>query len=112
MSVENTLGVALPEAVGFIFCKLGEWLPGVPLEFFTRNEFGIANGAILKAVVNGANVTHTVMKTRPPSPPHWLAKSSRAINIEHLKAEVEILDDLICPTQLKESHNALRFNSV
>lgn len=29
LSVVNTVGVALPRAVGFIFCKLGEWLPGV-----------------------------------------------------------------------------------
>jgi len=41
LSVVNTVGVALPRAVGFIFCKLGEWLPGVPLEFYTHNEFGI-----------------------------------------------------------------------
>ena len=61
LSVVNTVGVALPRAVGFIFCKLGEWLPGVPLEFYTHNEFGIANGAILEAVANGASVIHTAM---------------------------------------------------
>jgi len=61
LSVVDTVGVALPRAVGFIFKKLGEWLPGVPLEFHTHNEFGIANGAILEAVANGASVIHTAM---------------------------------------------------
>ena len=61
LSVVDTVGVALPRAVGFIFKKLGEWLPGVPLEFHTHNEFGIANGAILEAVANGATVIHTAM---------------------------------------------------
>jgi isopropylmalate/homocitrate/citramalate synthase len=61
LSVVNTVGVALPRTVGFIFCKLEEWLPGVPLEFYTHNEFSIANGAILEAVANGASVIHTAM---------------------------------------------------
>jgi len=61
LSVVDTVGVALPRAVGFLFRKLGEWLPGVPLEFHTHNEFGIANGGILEAVAQGATVIHTAM---------------------------------------------------
>jgi isopropylmalate/homocitrate/citramalate synthase len=61
LSVVDTVGVALPRAVGFIFRQLREWLPGVPLEFHTHNEFGIANGAILEAVAQGASVIHTAV---------------------------------------------------
>ncbi len=59
--VVDTVGVALPRAIGFIFKKLREWIPGVPLEFHTHNEFGTANGAILEAVANGASVVHTAV---------------------------------------------------
>jgi isopropylmalate/homocitrate/citramalate synthase len=61
LSVVDTVGVALPRAVGFLFRKLREWLPDVPLEFHTHNEFGIANGGILEAVSQGAAVIHTAM---------------------------------------------------
>ena len=59
--VVDTVGVALPRAVGFIFRKLREWIPDVPLEFHTHNEFGIANGGVLEAVANGATVIHSAM---------------------------------------------------
>ncbi len=57
--VVDTLGVALPRAVGFIFRKLGEWIPGIPLEFHTHNEFGLANACALEAVAAGATCIHT-----------------------------------------------------
>jgi 2-isopropylmalate synthase len=59
--VVDTLGVALPRAVGYIFRKLREWIPDVPLEFHTHNEFGLANGAVLEAVAQGATVIHTAV---------------------------------------------------
>jgi 2-isopropylmalate synthase len=59
--VVDTVGVALPRAVGFIFRKLREWVPDVPLEFHTHNEFGIANGGVLEAVANGASVIHSAI---------------------------------------------------
>ena len=55
----DTVGVASPRAVGFLFRKLSEWLPGVPLEFHTHNEFGLANAGVLEAIANGASVIHT-----------------------------------------------------
>ena len=59
--VVDTLGVAVPRAVRFIFRKLSEWIPGVTLEFHTHNEFGLANACILEAVAEGASVIHTAM---------------------------------------------------
>jgi isopropylmalate/homocitrate/citramalate synthase len=61
LTVVDTVGVALPRAVGFIFRKLREWIPDVPLEFHTHNEFGIANAGILEAVAQGASVVHCAM---------------------------------------------------
>jgi methanogen homocitrate synthase len=55
----DTVGVASPRAVGYLFRKLREWVPNVPLEFHTHNEFGLAVGCVLEAVANGATVVHT-----------------------------------------------------
>jgi isopropylmalate/homocitrate/citramalate synthase len=55
----DTVGVASPRAVGYLFRKLREWLPDIPLEFHTHNEFGLAVGCVLEAVANGASVIHT-----------------------------------------------------
>jgi len=55
----DTVGVASPRAVGYLFRKLSEWIPDVPLEFHTHNEFGLANAGVLEAVANGASVIHT-----------------------------------------------------
>ncbi len=57
----DTFGVALPKAIRFIFRKLREWIPDVPLEFHTHNEFGLANAAVLEAIGEGASVIHTAM---------------------------------------------------
>ncbi len=59
--VVDTVGVAIPRAIRFIFRKLGEWLPGIPLEMHTHNEFGLANAGILEAVAQGASVIHTAV---------------------------------------------------
>jgi methanogen homocitrate synthase len=55
----DTVGCASPRAIGYIIRKLGEWLPAVPIEFHTHNEFGTAVGCVLEAVANGASVIHT-----------------------------------------------------
>ncbi len=55
----DTVGVASPRAVGYLFRKLREWVPDVPLEFHTHNEFGLANAGVLEAIANGASVIHT-----------------------------------------------------
>jgi 2-isopropylmalate synthase len=59
--IVDTFGVALPGAIRFIFRKLREWMPNVPLEFHTHNEFGLANAGILEAVAEGASVIHTAI---------------------------------------------------
>ncbi|MFW6057126.1 MAG: LeuA family protein [Chloroflexota bacterium] len=57
--VVDTFGVANPRGVGFLFRKLGEWLPGVPLEFHTHNDMCMANAGIVEAVAAGCSVIHT-----------------------------------------------------
>jgi methanogen homocitrate synthase len=59
--VVDTFGVALPQAIRFIFRKLREWIPDVPLEFHTHDEFGLAIGSVLEAVGGGAGVIHTAV---------------------------------------------------
>ena len=59
--VVDTLGVALPKAIRFIIRKLRGWIPDVPIEFHTHNEFGLANACALEAVSEGASVIHTAM---------------------------------------------------
>ena len=55
----DTVGVASPRAVGYLFRKLSEWLPNVPLEFHSHNEFGLGNAGCIEAIANGATVIHT-----------------------------------------------------
>jgi len=55
----DTVGVASPRAVRFLFKKLREWLPGIPLEFHSHNEFGLGNAGCLEAISAGASVIHT-----------------------------------------------------
>ena len=57
----DTFGVALPRTIRFIVRKVREWLPNVPLEFHTHNEFGLANAGILESVAEGASVIHTAI---------------------------------------------------
>jgi methanogen homocitrate synthase len=57
----DTYGVAMPRAISFIFRKVAEWIPNVPLEFHTHNEFNLANGGILEAVAAGARAIHTAI---------------------------------------------------
>lgn len=57
--IVDTFGVANPRAVGFLFRKLGQWLPGVPLEFHTHNDMCMANAGIVEAVAAGCSVVHT-----------------------------------------------------
>ena len=57
--VVDTFGVANPRAIGFLFRKLGEWLPGVPLEFHTHNDMCMANAGIVEAIAAGCSVIHT-----------------------------------------------------
>jgi methanogen homocitrate synthase len=57
--IVDTFGVANPRAIGFLFRKLGEWLPGVPLEFHTHNDMCMANAGIVEAIAAGCSVIHT-----------------------------------------------------
>lgn len=57
----DTVGVAIPRTIRFLFRKLSEWLPGIPLELHTHNEFALANAGILEAIAQGASVIHTAM---------------------------------------------------
>jgi len=59
LTVVDTFGVANPRAIGYLFRKLGEWLPGVPLEFHTHNDMCMANAGIVEAVAAGCTVIHT-----------------------------------------------------
>lgn len=59
--IVDTVGVAVPRAIRFLVGKLKEWLPGVPLEFHTHGEFGLANAGILEAVAEGVTVVHTAI---------------------------------------------------
>jgi isopropylmalate/homocitrate/citramalate synthase len=57
--VVDTLGIATPEAVGFLVGKAREWLgPGVPVHFHGHNDFGLATASAVAAVRAGARWVH------------------------------------------------------
>ncbi len=57
----DTVGVAIPQVIRFLLRKIGEWVPGVPLELHTHNEFALGNAHVLEAIASGATVIHSAM---------------------------------------------------
>jgi isopropylmalate/homocitrate/citramalate synthase len=53
--VVDTLGIASPEAAGFLVRRMREWLgPDVPIHFHGHNDFGLATAAAIAAARAGA----------------------------------------------------------
>ena len=57
--VVDTLGIASPEAAGFLVSNVRGWLgPDVPVHFHGHNDFGLATAAAIAAVRAGAEWIH------------------------------------------------------
>jgi len=58
ITLADTFGMAHPLTMQFIFTKLREWFPGVPLGLHIHNDFGLATANALMAVACGADEIH------------------------------------------------------
>jgi isopropylmalate/homocitrate/citramalate synthase len=57
--VVDTIGVAAPEAVGWLVASARDWLgPDVPIHFHGHNDFGLATAGAVAAVRAGATWIH------------------------------------------------------
>ena len=61
LTLVDTLGVATPAAVQETFEDFRRMFPDVKLEFHVHNDFGMAVGAVLGAVLGGADGVHTAV---------------------------------------------------
>ncbi len=61
LTLVDTLGVATPAAVQETFVEFRKMFPDMVLEFHVHNDYGMAVGAVLAAVIGGANGIHTAM---------------------------------------------------
>ncbi|MCR4426933.1 MAG: homocitrate synthase [Firmicutes bacterium] len=61
LTLVDTLGVATPAAVQETFEEFRRMFPGMKLEFHVHNDFGMAVGAVLGAVLGGADGVHTAI---------------------------------------------------
>lgn len=58
----DSIGVATPFSIKFIFEQLRKVIPdSIELEFHVHNEFGLAMGSVLAAIVGGACTIHSSM---------------------------------------------------
>lgn len=58
ITLADTFGMAHPIATQFVYGKLREWFPGVPLGLHIHNDFGLATANALAAVAAGADEIH------------------------------------------------------
>lgn len=61
LTLVDTLGVATPAAVQEVFEDFRTMFPDLKLEFHVHNDFGMAVGAVLGAVLGGADGVHTAV---------------------------------------------------
>lgn len=61
LTLVDTLGVATPAAVQETFEEFRKEFPNLKLEFHVHNDFGMAVGAVMGAILGGANGVHTAV---------------------------------------------------
>lgn len=61
LTIVDTVGSTLPEAVEEMFRRFHTWYPQLELEFHGHNDFNLGNACALAAVRGGARVVHGAM---------------------------------------------------
>lgn len=83
VTLVDTFGVALPDAVGLAVRKLREIIPDTPIEFHGHNEFGMGMGAVISAIQNGAVGIHCAI--------NGLGERTGNVPTEEVAAALELL---------------------
>lgn len=61
LTIVDTVGSTLPEAVEEMFRRFHQWYPQLELEFHGHNDFNLGNACALAAIRGGARVVHAAM---------------------------------------------------
>lgn len=62
MAFVDSFGVATPQAIQYSFSELRKVIPEkIDLEFHVHNEFGLAMGSVIAAIMGGARIIHSSM---------------------------------------------------
>lgn len=61
LTIVDTVGSTLPEAVEEMFRRFHQWYPQLELEFHGHNDFNLGNACALAAIRGGARVVHSAM---------------------------------------------------
>jgi isopropylmalate/homocitrate/citramalate synthase len=61
LTIVDTFGCTVPDAVETMFRQFSTWFPKLRLEFHGHNDFNLGNACCLSAMKGGAKVIHTAM---------------------------------------------------
>lgn len=83
LTIVDTVGSTLPEAVEEMFRRFHEWYPQLELEFHGHNDFNLGNACALAAIRGGAGVVHSAM--------NGLGERTGNVATEEITACLEVL---------------------
>lgn len=83
LTIVDTVGSTLPEAVEEMFRRFHEWYPQLELEFHGHNDFNLGNACALAAIRGGARVVHSAM--------NGLGERTGNVATEEITACLEVL---------------------
>lgn len=94
VAVVDTLGCALPEAVGYLVRQMKSMAGGRPVEIHTHNDFGLGVAGSLAAVAAGAEVVHVSV--------NGLGERTGNSSLEETAAALRMLYDLPMTVRLDQ----------
>jgi isopropylmalate/homocitrate/citramalate synthase len=103
LTIVDTVGSTLPDAVEAMFTKFHTWYPQLELEFHGHNDFNLGNACALAAIKGGARVVHTAM--------NGLGERSGNIATEEVVMNLEVLKNIKTGVKLNKIDRASRLIS-
>ncbi|HBY57134.1 MAG TPA: homocitrate synthase [Candidatus Atribacteria bacterium] len=94
IGISDTFGQAHPLVVQFLVKKMKEWVPDVPLSFHIHNDFGLATGSVMMAVVSGVDAVECAF--------NGLGERAGNVATEEVIASLELLMNIDTGINLKE----------
>jgi len=101
LTIVDTVGSTLPDAVYEMFKRFHAWFPSLALEFHGHNDFNLGVGCALAAVKAGAACVHTAMNA--------LGDRTGNTATEEVVLSLEILKDIRTGVDLTKFDRASRF---
>lgn len=93
IGISDTFGQAHPLTVQFLVRKMKEWFPNVPLSFHIHNDFGLATGSALMALVSGADAVECAF--------NGLGERAGNVATEEIVSSLELLMNIDTGVDLK-----------